>query len=115
MTDLNRDEAKKSKWPTHKKLGFSTLPILNIFLRKFQGLVLGLGGKYLFFVSSRSVKMRGFSFLSLFELAILIFLLHPYSNQSQFIEYQGWDEILMITLISSKKLGVCNNNNVIII
>ena len=23
--------------------------------------------------------------------------------------YQGWDEILMVTLISSKKLGVCNN------
>ena len=27
----------------------------------------GLGGKYLFFVSSRSVKMRGFSFLSLYK------------------------------------------------
>jgi hypothetical protein len=32
-------------------------------------------------------------------------LLYPYSNQSQFMCYQGWDEILMITLISSKKLG----------
>ena len=28
-----------------------------------------------------------------------------YSNQSQFMGYQEWDEILMITLISSKKLG----------
>ena len=26
-----------------------------------------------------------------------------------YVRYQGWDEILMITLISSKKLGVCNN------
>ena len=38
-----------------------------------------------------------------FELAIDFFLLHPYSNQSQFMGYQGWDEFLMI---SSKKLGV---------
>ena len=36
----------------------------------------------------------------------IFFLLYPYSNQSQFIGYQGWDEILMISLISSKKLGV---------
>ena len=28
---------------------------------------MGLGGKYLFFVSSRSVKLRGFSFLSLYN------------------------------------------------
>ena len=31
----------------------------------WNGLMGRLGGKYLFFVSSRSVKMRGFSFLSL--------------------------------------------------
>ena len=31
-----------------------------------------LGGKYLFFVSSRSVKMRGFSFLSLYK-SVFIF------------------------------------------
>ena len=29
--------------------------------------MVGLGGKYLLFVSSRSVKMRGFSFLSLYK------------------------------------------------
>ena len=29
-----------------------------------------------------------------------------FSNQSQFMGYQGWDKILMIILISSKKLGV---------
>jgi hypothetical protein len=33
-------------------------------------------------------------------------LLHPYSNQSQFMGYQGWDEILMIALISRKIRGV---------
>ena len=32
----------------------------------------GLGGKYLFFVSSRSVKKRGFSFLSLYK-SVFIF------------------------------------------
>ena len=36
---------------------------------------------------------------------IKILLLHNYSNQSQFMGYQGWDKILMITLISNKKLG----------
>ena len=30
-------------------------------------------------------------------------LLHPYENQSKVLGYQGWDEILMITLISSQK------------
>ena len=29
-------------WPTQKKLRFSTPPILNIYSRKFYGLVLGL-------------------------------------------------------------------------
>ena len=33
------------------------------------------------------------------------FLLHSYLNKSQINGYQGWDEILMITLISSKNLG----------
>ena len=34
------------------------------------------------------------------------FLLHSYSNSSQINGYQGFFEILMITLISSKNLGV---------
>jgi hypothetical protein len=50
LTDFYLDEAKfflfllkkKSKWPTQKNHSFSTPPILNIFLRKFQGLVLEL-------------------------------------------------------------------------
>ena len=33
-------------------------------------------------------------------------MLHSYSNSSQINGYQAWDEILMITLISSKKIGV---------
>ena len=49
-----------------------------------------------------------------FESAILNFffkkkknlLLHSYSNSSQINGYQEWDEILMITLISSKNIGV---------
>ena len=39
------------------------------------------------------------------ELTISIFLLHSYSNQSQFMGHQEWDEILIITLISRKNLG----------
>ena len=35
---------KISKWPTQRKKGFSKLPILNIFLWNFNGLVLGLVG-----------------------------------------------------------------------
>ena len=30
-----------------------------------------------------------------------LFLLHPYENQSKLLKYQGWIEILMITLDSS--------------
>ena len=42
-------------------------------LKDFIGLIeIVLGGKYLFFVSSRSVKMRGFSFLSLYK-SVFIF------------------------------------------
>ena len=42
-----------------------------------------------------------------FESDILnFFLLHSYLNKSQINGYQGFFEILMITLISSKKLGV---------
>ena len=35
-------EKKIPKWPTHKKLSFTILPILNTFFQKFHGLVLGL-------------------------------------------------------------------------
>ena len=50
ITDFHGDEAKKlkkkilkkkSKIADSKKLSFSTPPILNIFLQKFKGLVLG--------------------------------------------------------------------------
>ena len=49
LTDSYLDEAnyfyffeKKIKMADSKKLSFSTPPTLNIFLRKFQGLVLDL-------------------------------------------------------------------------
>jgi hypothetical protein len=32
-----------------------------------------------------------------------IFLLHPHENWSKFLGYQGWVEIMMITLVSSQK------------
>ena len=43
---------------------------------------------------------------SFFESAIL---LNSYENQSTFIMQQGWVEILMITLVYSKKVSVRNN------
>ena len=51
LTSFHWDEAKKiiflkktTKMADSKKLRFSAPPILNIFLQKFQGLVLGLVG-----------------------------------------------------------------------
>jgi len=37
------------------------------------------------------------------------FLLHPHENQSKLLGYQGWVEILMITLVYSKRVIVRNN------
>ena len=31
-----------------------------------------------------------------------LFLLHPYENQSKLLKYQGWIEILMITLVIAR-------------
>ena len=42
LTNFHWDEAKKKFMADSKKLRFSTPPNLNIFSRKFQGLVLGL-------------------------------------------------------------------------
>jgi hypothetical protein len=36
-------------------------------------------------------------------------LLHPHENQSKLLGYQGWVEILMITLVYSKRVSVRNN------
>ena len=41
--------------------------MLGIAQKDLSPVHLDLGGKYLLFVSSRSVKMRGFSFLSLYK------------------------------------------------
>jgi hypothetical protein len=43
--------------------------------------------------------------LSFFESAILNFFLHP----SKLLGHQGWVKILMITLVSSKRVSVRNN------
>ena len=37
------------------------------------------------------------------------FLLHLHENQSKLLGYQGWVEILMITLVYSKRVSVHNN------
>jgi hypothetical protein len=36
-------------------------------------------------------------------------LLHLHENQQQLLGYQGWVEILMITLVYSKRVSVRNN------
>ena len=55
-------------------------------------------------------RIGDFAKLSFLESAILdfffkifFFLLHHYENWSKFLGYQGWVEILMITLVSSQK------------
>ena len=52
--------------------------------------------------------------LSFFESVILNFvfqkkMLHSHENQSKLLGYQGWIEILMITLVYSKRVSVRNN------
>ena len=65
-----------------------------------------LGGKYLFFVSSRSVKMRGFSFLSLYK-SVFIFQflnvkMYNYGKQNTIVNFII--EKLKKNTISSKSI-----------
>ena len=39
----------------------------------------------------------------------ILFLLHPHENQPKLLGYQGWVEILMITLVYRKRVSVRNN------
>ena len=55
------------------------------------------------------MRIVGFANLSFFEPAIFIFLLHRHENQSKFVGQQGWDSILMITLVTSKFFAMRNN------
>jgi hypothetical protein len=63
------------------------------------------------------LRIGEFEKLSFFGSAILIFFfqkkkknwLHSHENQSKLLGYQGWVEILMITLVYSKRVSVRNN------
>ena len=66
--------------------------------------------------SQKNLRIGDFEKLSFFESAILeffskkkLFLLNPHENQSKLLGYQGWVEILMITLVYSKRVSVRNN------
>ena len=57
-----------------------------------------------------------FEKLSSFELAILdfFFALHPHENQSKLFGYQGWVEILMITIkIKNHDCAIKFSNNIL--
>ena len=124
MTDLNRNEAKKI---------FLTKTIFSVFcsklsLRQTAWRSYGLSKmdalciNWYYSLKDQFVKfwrkllsfwwwLKNSVFLSrpfwkFFCQKKIFFLLHSYLNQSQFKWSQGWDEILMITLISSKKIGV---------
>ena len=72
--------------------------MLSVFLQKMSLAILVLpdfgpaqGGKYLCFVSSRSVKMRGFSFLSLYK-SVFIFQflnvkMYNYGKQNTIVNF----------------------------
>jgi hypothetical protein len=61
-------------------------------------------------ISQSVMRIGDFEKLSFFKSAILIFfLLYPHENQSKLLGYQGWFEILMITLVYSKRVSVRNN------
>ena len=51
----------------------------------------------IFFQELGNLKNSGFLCQS-----FSIFLLHPHENQSKLLGYQGWVEILMITVVYSK-------------
>ena len=97
---FNGDEAKK---PRRK------VTILECRLSQINALRINLS----YSPKDQSLKFLQNKYWELAELKISvflsqpfwIFLLHSYSSQSQFMGYQGWDKIFMITLISSKKLG----------
>jgi hypothetical protein len=56
------------------------------------------------------MRIGDFEKLSFFESAILeFFLLQPRENQAKLLGYQGWVEILRITLVYSKRVSVRNN------
>ena len=99
---------KKSKWPTQKKFDFQnrqldkeckrffldSLTADSYVYRPLHGLRIlreEIGGKYVVFVSSRSVKMRGFSFLSLYKsLFIFQFLnvkIYNYGKQNIIVNF----------------------------
>ena len=68
--------------------------------------------------SQKFLRIGDFEKLSFFESAILdfffqkkqqLFLLHLHENQPKLLGYQGWVEILMITLVYSKRVSVRNN------
>jgi hypothetical protein len=47
--------------------------------------------------------------LNFFFKIFFFFLLHLHENQPKLLGYQGWVEILMITLVYSKRVSVRNN------
>ena len=46
-------------------------------------------------------------FFNFFHFFFQFFLLHPHKNQSKLLGYQGWVEILVITLVFSPKQPLC--------
>ena len=124
---MSKNEAKRnSKWPTQKNWVFQLPPKAEQFLPKFQRLVLGLVGlndaKGINATLPICKPKKGqkntkpkdlsgkfwrklLSFWWWLKNGHFEFLLHSYSNWSQFMGFQGFFELLMITLISSKKLG----------
>ena len=94
MTDLNRDEAKKNHNHNHNHNQNGRLKKTEIFNSRFS----------IFFrenFRNCALSIGRVENLSLFlSRPFWLFLCHPYSNQSQFMGYQGWDKILMYILIS---------------
>ena len=84
--------------PLHQAILLTQRPIYEIFEKKI-------------------LRIGGIENLSFFQSAIVdfffpkkkIFLLHSHENQSKCLEQQGWFEILMIIMDSSKRVRLHNN------
>ena len=60
------------------------------------------------FLKKKYWKLRELKISVFLSWPFWIFLLHPHENQSQIVWYNGWDLILMFSLVSSKFLAMRN-------
>ena len=77
------------------------IDVAQYMVQRLSDVSLKTGKKHAF------LRIGDFEKLSFFESAIL--KIHLHENESKLLGYQGWVEILIITLVYSKRVSVHNN------